>query len=196
MTRFNRGLWLSAAASVDVRDFGLRDNDTPDAGQRRLHHGRDLRHRQGLSPGAQDVRLDVYGLERTARRPRRPARRSTTRPQASAPAAPTRSARRRSATTSATRPPASARAKCTANSCPSGFTCDTASGNCDASGTRTRGTDAGTDAGVACNSANQPDVCGYGNYCGGDNFCGAIVNGTCSNVARPPGVETRRPRAR
>ena len=75
-------------------------------------------------------------------------------------------------------------AKCTAGSCPSGLTCDTVSGNCGGGNT-----DAGTDAGVAdagCNNTSQPDRCGYGNVCNISNACEALVNGTCQNVAGRP----------
>lgn len=71
-------------------------------------------------------------------------------------------------------------AKCTANSCPSGFTCDSTSGNC-----KGMSTDAGADAGVTtCTSTNtQPDVCGHTNACTSSNTCDAVVDGTCSNIA-------------
>lgn len=89
-------------------------------------------------------------------------------------------------------------AKCTATSqCPSGFTCNTTSGNCTAgtgvdggadagtdAGVTDAGTDAGmTDAGVTCNNTNQPDVCGYGDVCDINNVCQTVVDGTCSNVS-------------
>jgi Cys-rich repeat protein len=74
-------------------------------------------------------------------------------------------------------------AKCTSNSnCPSGFSCNTTTGQCAAGGTDA-GTDAGVDAGVTCDYSIQPDVCGYGNVCNGSNACEPIVNGTCANVA-------------
>lgn len=77
--------------------------------------------------------------------------------------------------------------KCTSNSdCPSGFTCDSASGQC-GGGNTDAGTDAGMDmdAGVTCNSANaQPDTCGYGSVCTSSNSCEAVVDDTsCSNIA-------------
>lgn len=79
--------------------------------------------------------------------------------------------------------------KCTSNSdCPSNFTCDTTSGQCNG-GNSDAGTDggmdAGTDAGVTCDSmAAQPDTCGYGNVCTLSNTCEAITDDTsCSNIA-------------
>lgn len=84
-------------------------------------------------------------------------------------------------------------AKCTSNSgCPTGSTCNTTSGVCSAVGGSDGGTDGGTDAGtdagtgdagVACNNANQPDVCGYGNLCGTMMTCEPIADDrTCSNI--------------
>lgn len=73
-------------------------------------------------------------------------------------------------------------AKCSATSCPSGFTCNATTGNCDSS----NGTDAGTDAGtdILCTSTNtQPDVCGHTNVCTASNICEPIVDDTCSNIA-------------
>ncbi|MEW6432474.1 MAG: hypothetical protein AB1730_13290 [Myxococcota bacterium] len=78
--------------------------------------------------------------------------------------------------------------KCTSNSsCPSGFTCDTASGQCRGGGSdggSDGGMDAGMDAGVTCNSNNaQPDVCGYGSVCTASNTCEAIVDDrSCPNI--------------
>lgn len=74
--------------------------------------------------------------------------------------------------------------KCTSNSsCPNGFTCDTASGQCTGGGSD-GGMDAGMDAGVTCNSSNaQPDICGYGSVCTASNTCEAVVDDTsCSNI--------------
>lgn len=75
--------------------------------------------------------------------------------------------------------------KCTSNSdCPSGYTCDTTSGQC-SGGNTDAGMDAGMDAGVTCNSmGTQPDVCGYGSVCTSSNSCEAVVDDTsCSNIA-------------
>lgn len=86
-------------------------------------------------------------------------------------------------------------AKCTANSqCPTGATCETATGQCKAGTTSDAGTtdagtsDAGTtDAGVTCNSAGtQPDTCGYGSVCTSGNTCEAVIDGTCGNVSGRP----------
>jgi len=72
-------------------------------------------------------------------------------------------------------------AKCSAtNACPSGFTCNATSGNCDAEVT--------TDAGVTCTSSNsQPDVCGHTFACTTANKCEAVVDGTCSNITSATG---------
>ncbi|MBL8922529.1 MAG: hypothetical protein JNJ54_27000 [Myxococcaceae bacterium] len=106
-------------------------------------------------------------------------------------------------------------AKCTASSgCPTGFTCDTATGKCGGAATD-GGTDGGMDAGVtactpgscmggqicdpttsrcaaaaACASANaQPDTCVYGLFCSGAACAEAPRTGvTCGNfdmVATP-----------
>ena len=80
-------------------------------------------------------------------------------------------------------------AKCTSNAgCPTGFTCS-AAGNCTNGSSSDAGADAGTDAGmntdagVTCNNANQPDVCGYGNICDGNNACAALGDDrTCGNI--------------
>lgn len=75
-------------------------------------------------------------------------------------------------------------AKCTASSeCGSGATCNTTTGVCSGSGTVA---DAGTGAvDAGCNTNNvQPDNCRYGNACYQGNTCGAIVEGTCANVAQ------------
>lgn len=71
-------------------------------------------------------------------------------------------------------------AKCTATSCPSGFTCDTASGQCSGGTTM----DAGTgDAGVPCNSNNpEPDVCGYAKVCYTDMKCDVATDDRCPNI--------------
>ncbi len=108
-------------------------------------------------------------------------------------------------------------AKCTATSgCPSGYSCDTASGQCSKSG----GTDGGTtDGGTgvsctwnsctgagevcdllpasgpvcvqqgSCNSANaQPDTCPWAQYCASNNKCYEPVKATCVNFAPPGGA--------
>lgn len=76
--------------------------------------------------------------------------------------------------------------KCTSNSnCPSGYTCETSTGQCKGGGGSDAGMDAGTmDAGMTtCNSSNtQPDVCGHTNVCTSANTCEAITDGTCSNI--------------
>jgi hypothetical protein len=101
-------------------------------------------------------------------------------------------------------------AKCTASAgCPTGFTCDTATGKC---GSTASNTDGGTDAGVtmdagapctpgsctggkicdpatracitgaACATANaQPDSCAYGLFCSAAACAEAPMPGTCSN---------------
>lgn len=77
-------------------------------------------------------------------------------------------------------------AKCTATSCPTGFSCETATGQCKVpmdAGTHDAGT---TDAGVSCTTTNaQPDVCGYGNICHtADAKCDAARNDSqCTNIA-------------
>lgn len=99
-------------------------------------------------------------------------------------------------------------AKCTANSnCPSGSTCDTASGQCKGDNTDA-GMDAGTmDAGTACNNVGictypqvcdftagrckagatcntantQPDTCGYAGYCSVNSNCAQVSPPTCTN---------------
>jgi len=76
--------------------------------------------------------------------------------------------------------------KCTSSSmCPSGYTCNTGTGQCGMGGTDA-GSDAGTgDAGITCNSTNaQPDTCGYGSACTSSNTCEAITDDrSCSNIA-------------
>ncbi|MEW5739703.1 MAG: hypothetical protein AB1938_12290 [Myxococcota bacterium] len=93
--------------------------------------------------------------------------------------------------------------KCTSNSnCPSGFTCNTTTGQC-----TTGGSDAGMDAGTACDglsqctypevcnftsgrcvtgascnmSAPQPDTCGYAGYCTANSNCAQVEYPTCEN---------------
>lgn len=67
-------------------------------------------------------------------------------------------------------------AKCTATSCPSGFTCNMTSGQCTGGGMT-------MDAGVSCTSTNpEPDVCGYANVCYTNNRCDAAANDTCPNI--------------
>jgi hypothetical protein len=65
--------------------------------------------------------------------------------------------------------------KCTgSSSCPSTYTCDTATGKCSKAGTG--------DAGTACTSTNtQPDNCGYGRVCQTSGACQDAQKGTCSN---------------
>lgn len=83
-------------------------------------------------------------------------------------------------------------AKCTANSCPTGSTCNTTSGVCSAVGGSDGGTDGGTDAGmmgdagIACVNTIQPGVCNYGGVCSANSVCEPIVDGTCANVAGRP----------
>lgn len=78
-------------------------------------------------------------------------------------------------------------AKCTSNSnCPSGYTCNSTSGQCTGGSTGDAGSDAGMmmDAGTTCNMANaQPDVCAHGWLCTTGSVCGAAVDGTCGNIA-------------
>ena len=80
-------------------------------------------------------------------------------------------------------------AKCTATSCPSGFTCNATSGNCvgsAADGGSDAGMDGGTtlDAGVACSTANnQPDTCGYPNGCFGTMTCDSLADMRCPNIS-------------
>lgn len=77
--------------------------------------------------------------------------------------------------------------KCTSSSCPTGYSCDTASGQCKSGGAVDGGTDAGVDAGVTCNSSNaEPDVCGYGNVCTNINKCEPAAAATCANVSTHP----------
>lgn len=100
-------------------------------------------------------------------------------------------------------------AKCTANTnCPSGYTCDTASGQCKG-GSTDAGTDAGVDAGTACTglgtcaypevcdftasvckpgaSCNmsdvQPSTCGYAGYCTANSNCAQVDAPTCANFS-------------
>lgn len=71
--------------------------------------------------------------------------------------------------------------KCTSNSnCPSGFTCNTTSGQCTSGGS-----DAGSDAGTGCDKNNpQPDTCGYGSACTDTNMCEAITDDrSCPNIS-------------
>jgi Cys-rich repeat protein len=60
--------------------------------------------------------------------------------------------------------------KCASDSdCPSGNTCDTASGQCKKGGSST------------CSTSNpQPDACSYGQFCSGTT-CGAVPAPTCQN---------------
>jgi hypothetical protein len=101
-------------------------------------------------------------------------------------------------------------AKCTSSAnCPSGSTCDTATGVCGAVSSMmdagTMGMDAGTacndvgvcvypevcdiaarvcKAGAACTMANaQPDVCGYAGYCTTNSNCAQVEKAMCENFA-------------
>jgi len=90
-------------------------------------------------------------------------------------------------------------AKCSATSCPSGYTCNTTSGQCAGGATTDGGTDAGVDAGVdagmtvdaglTCNSTQlQPSTCPNGDYCSVINTCENTPMPTCGNfpAASPP----------
>ncbi len=184
MTRFNRGLWLSAAASV-VFAMGCGGNDTPDAGTGACTTDATCGTGKGCHPVLKTCvstcsgSSDCPSSEKTCAKIGSSAASFCTCSTNELCAAAVGANICNSATRQCT-------AKCTANSCPSGFTCNTTSGDCTAGGTDA-GTDAGvTDAGVACDSNTQPGVCNYGGYCGSDNFCGVIANGTCSNVSGRP----------
>ncbi len=88
-------------------------------------------------------------------------------------------------------------AKCTSTSCPSGYTCDSASGKCATpSAPCGFGADAGTCAtGKLCNyaagmceaagscssSSPQPDTCRYSQQCSGSTCASAVSRPACSN---------------
>jgi len=99
--------------------------------------------------------------------------------------------------------------KCASSSdCPTGYTCDTATGQCSGGGGQDGGTScAGTDwdsCGTgqvcnfttnfcatpgACSTANaQPDTCGFGGFCA-SGTCSQVHKPTCANFT-PPGGKT------
>lgn len=76
-------------------------------------------------------------------------------------------------------------AKCTSSAnCPNNGTCNTGTGQCSGGGTTDAGTDAGTGM-TACTSTNpEPDVCGYAKVCYSNNLCDTATNDTaCANIA-------------
>lgn len=183
MIRFNRALWLSAAASV-VFAMGCGGDDTPDGGSGACSTDATCGSGKACHPilktcvatcsGSSDCPSSEKTCAKIANSAASFCTCSTNELCAAAVG--------NNICNSATR---QCSAKCTANSCPSGFTCNTTSGDCAAGGTDA-GTDAGvTDAGVACTSTNfEPDVCGYANVCYTNNLCDAASNDTtCANIA-------------
>ncbi len=83
--------------------------------------------------------------------------------------------------------------KCGSNTdCPSGFECDTATGQCAAAACDSNddcpsGQTCNTSSGqcvvaASCSAANPPpDVCSYGQFCGAGDKCEAVPEPTCSN---------------
>lgn len=174
MTRFNRALWLSAAASV-VFAFGCGPNDTPDGGSGSCTTDATCGTGKACHPVLKTCvsscsgSSDCPSSEKTCAKINNSAASFCTCSTDQLCAAATTGNICNSATRQCT-------AKCTANSCPSGFTCDTASGNC---------TGGGTDGGVPCTSTNfEPDVCGYAKVCYSNNKCDTASNDlTCANIA-------------
>lgn len=202
MIRFNRALWLCAAASV-VFAMGCGGNDTPDGGSGACTTDATCGSGKACHPilktcvatcsGSSDCPSSEKTCAKIANSAASFCTCSTNELCAAAVG--------NNICNSATR---QCSAKCTANSCPSGFTCNTTSGDCTAGGT-----DAGTDAGVACTdlgtcvypevcdftasvckagatcntAAVQPDTCGYAGYCTGAANCAQVEKATCSNFA-------------
>ncbi len=185
MTRFNRALWLSAAASV-VFAMGCGGGGDTDAGTGSCTTDATCGTGKACHPVLKTCvsscsgSSDCPSSEKTCAKINNSAASFCTCSTDALCAAATTGNICNGATRQCT-------AKCPANSCPSGFTCDTASGNCTGGGNTDAGTDAGvtTDGGVTCSSSNfEPDVCMYANVCYSDNRCDTASNDTaCPNIA-------------
>ncbi len=195
MTRNNRALWLSAAATIAFT-MSCGGNETPDGGTGSCTTDATCGTGKGCHPVLKTCvatctgSSDCPSAEKTCAKINNSASSFCTCSTDALCAASTAGNICSAATSQCT-------AKCTSSaSCPNNGTCNTGTGQCSGGGTTDGGMDAGTtDAGMGNNcesSNNQPDVCGYGNACNESSdtppreFCGPIVNGTCSNVAGRP----------
>ena len=177
MTRHNRGLWLTAAATIAFA-MSCGGNDTPDGGTGACTSDSTCGTGKGCHPVLKTCVATCTGASDCPS-----AEKTCAKINASTSSFCTCSTNALCAASTAgnicnsgTR---QCSAKCTATSCPSGLTCDTVSGNCSGGGS-----DAGTmDAGVPCTSTNfEPDVCGYAKVCYSDNKCDTADDARCGNI--------------
>ncbi len=181
MTRNNRALWLSAAATIAFT-MSCGGNETPDGGTGSCTTDATCGTGKGCHPVLKTCvatctgSSDCPSAEKTCAKINNSASSFCTCSTDALCAASTAGNICSAATSQCT-------AKCTSSaSCPNSGTCNTGTGQC--SGGMT--TDAGTgDAGVACTSTNaEPDVCGYAKVCYSDNKCDTASNDTtCANIA-------------
>ncbi len=183
MTRNNRALWLSAAATIAFT-MSCGGNETPDGGTGSCTTDATCGTGKGCHPVLKTCvatctgSSDCPSAEKTCAKINNSASSFCTCSTDALCAASTAGNICSAATSQCT-------AKCTSSaSCPNSGTCNTATGQCSGGTTTDGGTDAGTtDAGVACTSSNaEPDVCGYAQVCYSNNLCDAAADDRCPNI--------------